>query len=145
VYNFDYNFEMIRVGGLGGCQADLRHLPIGTSKLDGIWCQATLTHIPREQAHLAFMEFSRVLKSSGILYVGFGLSSVKSTEEIYVEDYRLPRKIVYYSIDEVQNLSKNVELTLETLEIFPSPFGSDRKWVGMFFRKGANNEEMERA
>ncbi len=48
-------------------QADLRHLPILSGCLDGIWSCAALLHLPEEQTGLVLAEFRRALRPGGYL------------------------------------------------------------------------------
>ncbi|HVB52061.1 MAG TPA: class I SAM-dependent methyltransferase [Acidimicrobiales bacterium] len=55
--------------GLSGrlVQADMRTLPISSGQLDGIWCVASLLHVPDVDTIRVLREFKRVLRSSGVL------------------------------------------------------------------------------
>jgi SAM-dependent methyltransferase len=48
-------------------QADLRSLPLATAALDGIWCSASLLHVPTGQTPAVLAEFARVLRPGGHL------------------------------------------------------------------------------
>lgn len=48
-------------------QADLRALPIAARTLDGIWCAASLLHVPDEHTGVVLGEFERVLRRDGCL------------------------------------------------------------------------------
>lgn len=48
-------------------QADMRDLPLSSDRIDGIWCLASLLHVPEVDTILVFREFKRVLRSSGVL------------------------------------------------------------------------------
>lgn len=48
-------------------QADMRALPIGSGRLDGIWSCAAFLHIPEHHTATALAEFRRVLRVGGHL------------------------------------------------------------------------------
>jgi len=48
---------------------DIRKLEFKDQEFDGIWCCATLHHIPKKELPVVLKEFSRVLKTNGVLYV----------------------------------------------------------------------------
>lgn len=56
-------------------QADMRRLPIGTASVDGIWALASLLHLPATAVAPTLLEFRRVLRPGGALYL-----SVKQRE-----------------------------------------------------------------
>lgn len=49
-------------------QADMRRLPIWGG-IDGVWCNAALLHLSRQDAKQALREFRRVLVPSGVLFL----------------------------------------------------------------------------
>ncbi len=48
---------------------DMRSLAFKDESFDGAWCNASLHHLPREDAPLALAEMSRVLRHGGVLFV----------------------------------------------------------------------------
>lgn len=48
-------------------RGDLRFLPLATGCLDGIWCCASLLHVPQDQTPAALAEMRRVLRLGGYL------------------------------------------------------------------------------
>ncbi len=50
--------------------ADMRRLPVASRCADGCFVCASLLHLPRTQAPRALLEFRRVLRAGGALYVG---------------------------------------------------------------------------
>jgi SAM-dependent methyltransferase len=48
-------------------RGDLRFLPLATGRLDGIWCSASLLHVPQGQTSAALAEMRRVLRPGGHL------------------------------------------------------------------------------
>jgi ubiquinone/menaquinone biosynthesis C-methylase UbiE len=50
-------------------QADMRKLPFESHSRDRIWCNASLLHLPKSDSPAALLEFKRVLKPNGILFL----------------------------------------------------------------------------
>jgi ubiquinone/menaquinone biosynthesis C-methylase UbiE len=48
-------------------QADLRRLPVASQSIDGIWCCASLLHVPHDQTMTALREMRRILRPDGCL------------------------------------------------------------------------------
>ena len=92
VAGFDLSAAQLRAGGLDGvAQADMRALPIQSSTMDGVWCQAALLHLPRELAPAAVSEFARVTRADGalLLTVAEGdFEGFQSTEKYDSRDLR---------------------------------------------------------
>jgi SAM-dependent methyltransferase len=59
----------IAAGPLAGqvARGDLRGLPLASASLDGIWCCASLLHVPRDQTPTVLAELGRVLRPGGHL------------------------------------------------------------------------------
>lgn len=51
-------------------QADMRLLPFPAGRFRGVWCMASLLHLPKAEAPLALAEMRRVLAPGGALIVG---------------------------------------------------------------------------
>jgi len=49
---------------------DMRHLDLPDGHFDGVWCCASLLHLPKTQAPIALTEMRRVLVPGGTLYLG---------------------------------------------------------------------------
>jgi SAM-dependent methyltransferase len=47
----------------------MRWLPLAAARLDGVWANATLLHLPREMVGTALREMRRVLVEGGVLHV----------------------------------------------------------------------------
>ena len=59
----------IAAGPLAGqvARGDLRCLPLASASLDGIWCCASLLHVPQDQTAMVLGEMRRVLRRGGHL------------------------------------------------------------------------------
>lgn len=51
-------------------QMDMCHLDFSSGSFDGVWCCASLLHLPKAQAPVALNEMRRILAERGVLYVG---------------------------------------------------------------------------
>jgi ubiquinone/menaquinone biosynthesis C-methylase UbiE len=82
----DLSSGMLEVAseGLAGrlVQADMRALPIRTGQLDGIWCVASLLHVPEVDTLPVLREFKRVLRSSGTLALVTALGESEKFEKV---------------------------------------------------------------
>lgn len=76
-------------------RADLRRVPLPDRAVDGVWCVASLLHLPRDDCPAALTELSRVLRPGGRMFVstaegnGVELTHGYGTETgRYVVEYR---------------------------------------------------------
>jgi SAM-dependent methyltransferase len=70
VIPLDFSMEMLRIGDRSrAVQADMRALPLQSTSLDGVWCQAAMLHIPLAGVPAVLSEFGRVLRPGGKLYL----------------------------------------------------------------------------
>jgi SAM-dependent methyltransferase len=63
-------------------QADLRSLPLATAALDGIWCSASLLHVPDDQTPAVLAELVRVLRPGGHLALATALGDGARLEPV---------------------------------------------------------------
>ncbi|RLI99212.1 MAG: class I SAM-dependent methyltransferase [Candidatus Aenigmatarchaeota archaeon] len=85
---------------------DMRKLEFPENTFDGIWACASFLHIPKKDAKNTLLEFRRVLKPKGLLY----LSVKQGTEEKFVkkEEYKGRFKFfAFYTEDEFKDLIKS--------------------------------------
>jgi ubiquinone/menaquinone biosynthesis C-methylase UbiE len=71
-------------------QADMRKLQFEAHSVDGIWCSASLLHLPKTDSPTALLEFKRMLKPAGILFLAVqeGEGEHLETREVYGENQR---------------------------------------------------------
>ena len=86
---------------------DMRKLEFDDSSFDGIWCCASIFHIPKNELKVVLKEFYRTLKDKGILYI-----AVKEGEgEKIVKDMKVnnePRYYAFYKQPELESELRNV-------------------------------------
>ena len=84
-------------------QADMRKLPFKTHSVDGIWCNASLLHLPKTDSPAVLLEFKRILKPAGILFLAVqeGDGEHLETRDVYGENQRF---FARYSVPELTGL-----------------------------------------
>jgi SAM-dependent methyltransferase len=93
VVGLDRSTGMLAVAAraLGGqvARADLRRLPCADASLDGVWCCASLLHVPQDQTMLVLRELRRVLRPEGTLALVTALGNGSVFEPVpYAPDVR---------------------------------------------------------
>jgi ubiquinone/menaquinone biosynthesis C-methylase UbiE len=81
-------------------QSDMRNMPFEAAGVDGIWCNASLLHLPKTDSPTALLEFKRVLKPNGILFLAVqnGEGEHLETRAVYGEHQRF---FARYSLPEI--------------------------------------------
>src|SRR3989344_3181442 len=105
-------------------------------KVDGIFMQAVLLHIHKKDAKKTIKKLLDKLKLGGYLYIAVKeKKSGGADEEIKTEnDYGYPyeRFFSYFTLDEIKNLMKELELEISYENI--SSFGHTR-WIQVIGKK----------
>jgi SAM-dependent methyltransferase len=84
VVGLDLSMGQLRTGGLPGvAQADMRRLPLRTESVDGVWCQAALLHVPYSAVPAVLMEFARVVRPGGVLFLSVAEGDGEGWEVAY--------------------------------------------------------------
>lgn len=84
-------------------QADMRRLPLRCSGINGIWCNAALLHLSRQDAARALYEFRRVLAPGGVLYLAVKEGQgERQRNDGYGPD--APRYFTYWQDDELDRV-----------------------------------------
>jgi ubiquinone/menaquinone biosynthesis C-methylase UbiE len=107
VTGVDYTHAMLEIartkvhGAL--VQADMRKLPFESQSVDGIWCNASLLHLPKTDSPAALLEFKRILKPAGILFLAVqeGEGEHLEMREVYGENQRF---FARYNVPEMTGL-----------------------------------------
>ena len=82
-------------------EADLRELPLADASFDGVWCNASLLHLPKRDAPRALRELRRVLRDRGRL----ALTVKLGRGERWHEHDRWPsRYFAFYEPDELTDM-----------------------------------------
>jgi ubiquinone/menaquinone biosynthesis C-methylase UbiE len=103
---------------------DMRHLPLRTSSLDGVWMCASLLHIPRVDVPGVLAEVHRVLTTNGVLY----LSVQEGTGEAWMDTDGGKRFFTYFSASELQNLLSDAGFSIHESWVNP---GAHHPWLSV--------------
>ena len=101
---------------------DMRKLEFPDNSFDGLWASASLLHIPKAEAKKTLEGFKRVLKPSGVMFIG-----VKQGEgERFVQEDNMERFFAYYSKKELEKLIKEIGFKILKTVILQS---GDAIWI----------------
>jgi len=133
VVGLDLSMGMLRQAQASGTPrlacADMRRLPLAAGCADGCFACASLLHLPRAQATQALLEFRRVLRTGGALYVG--------VKEGKGEKWSTGREghgcfFVYYRPEEIDRMIQTVGFDLVDGWINPPGEGQRHNWINRF-------------
>lgn len=96
-------------------RGDMRSLPFGSDRFDGIWACASFHHVPRSHARETLRDCRRVLQPEGYLSV-----IVKRDEQM--DDDDTDRHFEYYGRDEFRSV-------LDSAGFEPVAFETQGKWL----------------
>ena len=88
--------------GTPGIRLDMRRLGLPSGQFQGIWCCASLLHLPKDEAPQALTEMRRVLASGGVLFLSVQEGTGESNERCSYAD--VERWFARYTPDEVAAL-----------------------------------------
>ena len=100
---FDLSFQMLRQartithGNL--VQMDMRQPAVPNACFDGIWCCASLLHLPKSQVATALIEFRRIIRAQGMLILS--IQEGNSEGWVWSERDHVERYFARYSISEM--------------------------------------------
>ncbi|MFH1850136.1 MAG: methyltransferase domain-containing protein [archaeon] len=110
---------------------DFEKMEFPDASFNGIWCCASLIHIPKRNLPNVLKEFSRILSDDGILYV-----SVKDGEgERMIRYKKLNHEkalFVYFTQQEIENFLSHAGFTI--LHSSPEEVNSS-VWINIYARK----------
>ena len=105
-------------------QADLRALPLREGCLDGIWCAASLLHVPLEDTDVVLHGFRRVLRPGGRLALVTALGSGARLEPVpYAPE--VERWFVYRTASDVRASLEHAGFHL----LDESTVSNNREWL----------------
>jgi ubiquinone/menaquinone biosynthesis C-methylase UbiE len=94
----DFSIGMLRAGTRDfpgpRVQGDARDLPVASAAVSGVWANASLHHLSREDAGIALREIRRVLRAPGLLCASLKQGAGSETES---SRYGKPRFFQYWS------------------------------------------------
>lgn len=113
---------------------DVRALTFDDASFDGIWAQAVLMHLKRDELPRVLATFHRLLKPGGMLHV-----RVKEGEgEQWVTDKLSPsykRFFSFFQPSEIERMVKIANLAITRSETLPDPIRPDLSWVWVLAKK----------
>jgi len=109
--------------------ADMRRLPIADERTAGCFACASLLHLPRDQSPQALLEFRRVLRPGGALYVGV---KEGKGEEWVADPQGYERFFVYYRPEEIDRLIQAAGFEIVDGWISPPGQGQRHNWINRF-------------
>ncbi len=84
-------------------QADMTSLPFAVGSFNGIWCMASLLHLPKAEAPVALAEMKRVLLPGGALVLGLQEGDSESWEVNPYEGVQ-ERFFARYKLEEAEDM-----------------------------------------
>jgi len=133
VVALDLSTSMLRQAHASGTprlvRADMRRLPFASGCTDGCFACASLLHLPRAQASQALLEFRRVLRTGGALYVGV---KEGQGEQWVAGQEGYERFFVYYQPEEIDRTIQAAGFDLVDGWINPPGEGQRHDWINRF-------------
>ena len=121
VVSVDLSLGMLKAGleALPGArvQADMRRLPFGRVA-DGLWANASLLHLRREEVPMALREFGRVLRRPGLLHLGVKRGRHEGFEEERYGPGR-PRFFTYWEAEALDAALREAGFVIERAQTDP--------------------------
>lgn len=117
-------------------QFDLYKIEEYPQTFDGIWLQAVLLHVPKNQAKAVLEKLITRLNPGGYLYVGVKeippgtKDEEQKVEKVYGEEHS--RFFAYYTMLELQTLLESIGLTLVWQDYTP---GKNIRWLEVIYQK----------
>jgi ubiquinone/menaquinone biosynthesis C-methylase UbiE len=127
-----------RSEGVTYVEGDITAMVFVDSIFDGVWSHASLVHLEAiEDVTKALSEFSRVLKSGGVLHV-FVKAQTGNEKTAVVSDAlsNHDRFFRYYTEQELRELVANAGFEDMDTSVLPDPHGrSEVTWIALFAKK----------
>jgi ubiquinone/menaquinone biosynthesis C-methylase UbiE len=118
---------------------DMRRLALPDASCRGVWCSASLLHIPRRTVHRAMAELARVLRRGGPLVIFLKRQESQMAEEFqpYQQSETGARRFfAFYTEDEARELVATAGL--EVLDLATTPNHDNPlapHWISLLARK----------
>ena len=114
---------------------DLLGLEFPDNHFDGIWANAVLLHLKKEDVPRALKGFNRVLKHKGKLYIGVKRGSGEKYKEERLSGGE-KRFFSYFLKNEMEKFVRDAGFRIISSKIFPDTLGrKDLKWIGILAEK----------
>ena len=103
---------------------NMRNLGFCDAYFDGVWCCASLLHLPKTEAAYALQEMHRILKPGGMLILSIQEGNSENWEDGFVPDVK--RFFARYQADEMRNILSTKRFSIMRED---SAQTVDRKWL----------------
>ena len=126
--------EQARARGVRGelVQMDMCHLTFPPASFEGVWCCASLLHVPKAQAPQVLEQIRRVLVPGGTLYLGLQKGSGEKWEVTRFAG--VERFFARYTVEEAEELLTRAGFSVD--ECHQDESGPGRYWLS-FLTKAA--------
>jgi ubiquinone/menaquinone biosynthesis C-methylase UbiE len=128
----DLSGQMLAQAQLAGSRslllADMVHIPLPSDSVDGLFVCASLLHLPHHTAPSALIEFRRVLRRYGILY----LALKEGEGEEWLDSEFGERLFAYYSAERVDGMVMASGFALLDGWINPPQANQHHNWINRF-------------
>lgn len=142
VIGLDFSEQMINIAKREVSEADFKVLDMRDvgeleGDFDGIFMQASLLHIPKNEALDVLTKIKTKLKPGGLLYIA--VKEVKPNrpdEEVVKESdygYEYERFFSYYKMEELENYLNTLGLKI----IYKNSAAPSNRWLSIIGQKGA--------
>lgn len=137
IVSTDLSPEMVKLckkKGLDARVMDFTNLDFPNETFDVVWALNCLLHVPKNSIKIVLSEIKRVLKPSGIFYMG--VYGGQNSEGIWEEDTYSPKRFFsFYEDDAIKELLKQF-FTIEYFQIVPKEVvGGNFHFQSMMMRK----------
>ncbi|MDK2907938.1 MAG: hypothetical protein PWQ87_396 [Candidatus Woesearchaeota archaeon] len=135
-FGIDFSKEMVRIGKnlVPKCNieiADFLEKEFKEESFGGIWCNASLIHIPKEEVKGALLKFYKWLEHDGILFLS--MIEGKGHKEIRIKRfYQNPLPVFFYELDELMGLLE--EAGFEIIK-HHREYDFENHWIDFFCKK----------
>ena len=102
-------------------EKEMRNTGFNHSRYNGVWSCASIVNFTKEDARTALLEFKRLLKQDGILFV----SVKEGVGERLIKDLAGERYFSFYSLQEIRDIVEQVGF-----EVIPSEVVKDDQLTG---------------
>jgi len=107
-------------------------------ELSGIWCAASLLHVPKEECEDVFYSLSKLLPQGGKLFITVRQGDKASWDKFDSSNDTIRRFIQLYSNELLTSVANKNNLQILTQEIENSYWGRPCKWISIIFQKTSN-------
>ncbi|HKV85547.1 MAG TPA: class I SAM-dependent methyltransferase [Ktedonobacterales bacterium] len=129
----------LRRGSVRYALMDMRRLELPDASVRGVWCSASLLHLPHKVAPRAVAELARVSRAGAPLVVMLKQADGGETEryEPYpFTEVNTPRFFAYYTEEQARALLEGAGLTVADVTVTPDERGPGRPaWITLVARK----------